>query len=213
MRCIVVTLKVIFQNFKCNNFRSTGIHNFLRQAATLIFLSLLFFEKARKTIQKSKDFSLCRTPKIPGQKGKTIKKARKFLATKKARKPNKARKGRSGKCLKSASLQAKSVSILGDVPESEVRKRGWRTEAVGDNQWQKRTGQASLLTIGACLLTVELLCLQSVEVLMKRTFPLFWCAKLLGFFFSQIFGRENQMHWCVSTSQPRKWAKLTLNRR
>ena len=32
-------------------------------------------------------------------------------------------------------------------------------------------------------------------------------------FFSQIFGRENQIHWRVSTSHPRKRAKLTLNRR
>ena len=39
-----------------------------------------------------------------------------------------------------------------------------------------------------------------------------WCAKLWAFF-SQIFGRENHMHWRVSTSQPRRWAKLTLNRR
>ena len=34
-----------------------------------------------------------------------------------------------------------------------------------------------------------------------------------GLFLSQIFGRENQMHWYVSTRQPRRWAKLTLNRR
>ena len=31
----------------------------------------------------------------------------------------------------------------------------------------------------------------------------------LGFFSS----REKPMHWCVSTCQPRRWAKMTLNRR
>ena len=42
--------------------------------------SLLFLGKAKKTTQKSKEFSLCRTPKIPGKEGKkfSLKKARKL---------------------------------------------------------------------------------------------------------------------------------------
>ena len=36
----------------------------------------------------------------------------------------------------------------------------------------KETGGASLLTVGAFLLTVELLCLQSLKALIRRTFPL-----------------------------------------
>ena len=56
---------------------------------SLIFLSLLFWEKQGKP-------PICRTPKILGKKGikfrKTLKKARKFVATKKARKSKKARK-------------------------------------------------------------------------------------------------------------------------
>ena len=39
--------------------------------------------------------------------------------------------------------------------------------------------------------------------------PLLWCANLWAFF-SQKFGRENQIHWCVSTSAPTRWAKKTL---
>ena len=61
------------------------------------FPCLAFWGKARKTTQKNKDFSLCRTPKIPGKEGKNAQKERTFLATKKARKSKKARKGRSGK--------------------------------------------------------------------------------------------------------------------
>ena len=34
------------------------------------------------------------------------------------------------------------------------------------------TGEAFLLTVGAILLTVELLCLQSLKALIRRTFPL-----------------------------------------
>ena len=33
-------------------------------------------------------------------------------------------------------------------------------------------GEAHLLTVGAFLLTVELLCLQSLKALIRRTFPL-----------------------------------------
>ena len=33
-------------------------------------------------------------------------------------------------------------------------------------------GEAFPLTVGAFLFTVELLCLQSVEVILRRTFPL-----------------------------------------
>ena len=62
----------------------------------LIFLSLLFWKKEGNPPQKARIFLLCRTPKILGKEGKTLKKARKFLATKKARKSKKARKGRSG---------------------------------------------------------------------------------------------------------------------
>ena len=32
-------------------------------------------------------------------------------------------------------------------------------------------GEAFLLTVGACLLTVKLLCLQSLKALIRRTFP------------------------------------------
>ena len=47
----------------------------------------------------------------------------------------------------------------------------------------------------------------------------FWCANPWALF-SQIFGRENQIYWCLSTSPPRQWAercytdaKPTLSRR
>ena len=45
----------------------------------------------------------------------------------------------------------------------------WKTTFSYSGFWK---GGSSLLTVGACLLTVELLCLQSVEVLIRRTFPL-----------------------------------------
>ena len=38
--------------------------------------------------------------------------------------------------------------------------------------FQKVLGEVVLLTVGVLLLTVELLCLQSFEVLLRRTFPL-----------------------------------------
>ena len=44
--------------------------------------------------------------------------------------------------------------------------RGWRPTG------PKIQGEAFLLTVGALLLLVELLCLQSVEVLIQRNFPL-----------------------------------------
>ena len=50
----------------------------------------------RKTTQKSKDFLSAESLKSLGKKGKTLKKARKFLATKKSKEIKKARKGRSG---------------------------------------------------------------------------------------------------------------------
>ena len=37
---------------------------------------------------------------------------------------------------------------------------------------QKISGEAFLLTVGAFLLTVKLLCLQSLKALIRRTFPL-----------------------------------------
>ena len=37
---------------------------------------------------------------------------------------------------------------------------------------KKRKGEAFLLAVGAFLLTVELLCLQFVDVLLRHTFPL-----------------------------------------
>ena len=36
----------------------------------------------------------------------------------------------------------------------------------------KKKGEVFLLTVGGFLLTVELLCLQSLKALMRRTFPL-----------------------------------------
>ena len=41
-----------------------------------------------------------------------------------------------------------------------------------------------------------------------------WCAKLWAFFlFAKYSAEKTKMRWCVSTCQPRRWAKLTLNRR
>ena len=40
------------------------------------------------------------------------------------------------------------------------------------NKGAKKTGEAFLLTVGAFLLTVKLLCLQSLKALIRRTFPL-----------------------------------------
>ena len=37
----------------------------------------------------------------------------------------------------------------------------------------KRRGEAFLLTVGASLLAVELLCSQSLKALIRRTFPLY----------------------------------------
>ena len=39
--------------------------------------------------------------------------------------------------------------------------------------------------------------------------PSIVCANLWAFF-SQKFGREKQIHWCVSTSPPTRWARKTL---
>ena len=59
-------------------------------------LFLAFLGK-RKTTQKSKDLSLCQTPKIPGKEGKTLERQGNSLQQKKkARKSKKARTGRSG---------------------------------------------------------------------------------------------------------------------
>ena len=56
-----------------------------------------FFGKSKENHPKKQGFFLGAEPlKSLGKKGKTLKKARKFLATKKARKSKKARKGRSG---------------------------------------------------------------------------------------------------------------------
>ena len=63
---------------------------------SLIFLSLPFWKKQGKPPKKPRIFSRCRTPRILGKEEKTLKKTRKFLATKKARKSKKTRKGRSG---------------------------------------------------------------------------------------------------------------------
>ena len=43
---------------------------------SLIFLSLLFWKKARKTTQKARISSLCLTPKIPGKEGKNAQKSK-----------------------------------------------------------------------------------------------------------------------------------------
>ena len=52
--------------------------------------------KKLKAPQKARLFSLCRTPKIPGKKGKSSKEHGNSLQRKEARKSQKARKGRSG---------------------------------------------------------------------------------------------------------------------
>ena len=64
----------------------------------LIFLSLLtFLGKSLENHRKKQGFLLSSEPlKSLRKKGKTLKKARKFVATKKARKSKKAMKGRSG---------------------------------------------------------------------------------------------------------------------
>ena len=76
---------------------------------TLIFLSLLFLEKARKTTQKSKDFSLRRTPKIPGKKGKNAQKSKEIPCNEKSKEIPKKSKER--KLVKSKD-DAKQARIL-----------------------------------------------------------------------------------------------------
>ena len=74
---------------------------------TLIFLSLLFWKKQGKPPKKARIFLYAEFLESLGKKGKTLKKARKFLATKKARKSKKARKGRSGNKVKNCSQNNK----------------------------------------------------------------------------------------------------------
>ena len=72
-------------------------HPSVNPPEALIFLSLPFWKKQGKTHPKKQGFFLYAEPqKSLRKKGKTLKKARKFLATKKARKSKNARKGRSG---------------------------------------------------------------------------------------------------------------------
>ena len=67
-----------------------------KAGTSLIFFSLLFWKKARKTTKKTRLFSLLRTPQIPGKEGKNNQKNKEFLAKQKARKSKKARKRRLG---------------------------------------------------------------------------------------------------------------------
>ena len=53
--------------------------------ATLIFFSLLFREKARKTTKKARIFRLFRTPKILGKEGKNTQKNKEFLEKQKGK--------------------------------------------------------------------------------------------------------------------------------
>ena len=63
---------------------------------TLSFLSLFFFEKARKPTKKTRIFYPYRTPKIPGKEGKNAQKNKEILAGEKNKKfqENKERKDR-----------------------------------------------------------------------------------------------------------------------
>ena len=73
-------------------------HHSLPRQNALIFLSLLFWKKTRKTHPKKQGFLLYAEPlKSLGKKGKTLKKTKQIPCNeKKARKSKKARKGRSG---------------------------------------------------------------------------------------------------------------------
>ena len=51
----------------------------------------LFWKKARKTTQKSKDFSLCRTPKIPGKEGKNAQKSKEIPCNEKSKEIQKSK--------------------------------------------------------------------------------------------------------------------------
>ena len=63
-----------------------------------------------------------------------------------------------------------------DLPKPKLFKKKFgghaRCQTPGSIQGKKKSGEASLLTVLVFLLTVELLCLQSVEVLLRHTFPL-----------------------------------------
>ena len=52
---------------------------------------LAFLEKARKTTRKSKDFSLCRTPKIPGKEGKNAQKSKEIPCNEKSKEIQKSK--------------------------------------------------------------------------------------------------------------------------
>ena len=54
-------------------------------------LFLAFLEKARKTTQKSKDFSLLRTPKIPGKEGENAQKSKEIPRDEKSKEIQKSK--------------------------------------------------------------------------------------------------------------------------
>ena len=66
---------------------------------------------------------------------------------------------------------------LEQVLLSSAKETAWdflalRTSFSGPQKGPAERGEAFLLTVGAFLLTVKLLCLQSLKALLRRTFPL-----------------------------------------
>ena len=86
---------------------------------------LAFLEKARKTHPKKQGFFHYAEPlKSLGKKGKTLKKARKFLATKKARKSKKAGKGRSGH----RKIASAAISNRNKIARFEITERSAQSQ-------------------------------------------------------------------------------------
>ena len=112
------------------------------ECISLIFFSLLFLEKARKTTKKARIFSLLRTLKFLGKKGKTIKKARISLPMKKARKSKKARKRRLGFCEHSESrggVCGSNIAIVAHVCGDPLSRYTCRATRGQKNRTRKKT--------------------------------------------------------------------------
>ena len=86
---LIIFRRIAAENPKMARRFSAPKTHFLR--FSLIFLSLLFLEKARKTTQKSKDFYLCRTPKIPGKEGENAQKSKEIPCNEKSKEIQKSK--------------------------------------------------------------------------------------------------------------------------
>ena len=67
-------------------------------------------------------------------------------------------------------LPSRSSKLLSCLEKLEIQLKASKHIIVARNT--PKTGEIFLLTVGAFFLTVELLCLQSVEVLLRHTVPL-----------------------------------------